>query len=141
MPNCSVDTKDKLRKASDYLIFRAYPNYIKGKCGNCARVVREALEFAFDPKKLQRIPSAKDYGKSLEAFGFTNIKPDNYKPELGDIAIIDYLPHGHISMYCEGKLLGNEKSFCGWVSDFRQKDMYGGPIRDKKPPYSIYRMV
>ena len=123
-----------LQKACDYLITRAYKAYDKAKCGHCAAMVRSAVDFGFD-KHIERTEAAKNYGKSYEKIGFKKIfsypanKKEDYKPINGDICIIQYDPYGHICMKTEK----------GWISDFYQKDMYGGKIRDKNPNFDIYR--
>lgn len=135
---------DFSKKISEYLIARSYPTYNEN-CGRCAKAVREAVEFVLDPKKIERTESAKNYGPSYEKIGFKKVfsfpeqDKQQYKPEIGDLAIIKYEPHGHICIYCFGKDLKTNKNFCGWVSDFRQRDMYGGIIRKKNPSFDIYR--
>ena len=127
---------EPIKKLCDYLIARAYPTYSKEKCGKCAAVVRAAAEFAFDPKKLDRVVSAKDYGASYEKLGFKKIfsypkeAKEKYEPKIGDICIIQYEPHGHICALTSK----------GWISDFVQRDMYGGKIREENPPFNIYRL-
>jgi hypothetical protein len=135
---------DKLKAMSNFLISRSFPSYNEN-CGRCAKSVREAIEYAFAPKTLIRKVSAKDYGSSLESFGFKNllISPQDlvkYKPLVGDVSIIHYEPHGHISAYCEGVYPKSGQSIKCWISDFQQLDMYGGKIRKKSPKVSIYRM-
>lgn len=80
--------------------------------GRCALYVRKALQSAgykFTPQ-----PSAYQYAHgTLASAGFTKISNDNYKPQVGDIAVFNRTaknPHGHIQIY-DGKQ---------WVSDFRQ---------------------
>lgn len=96
--------------------------------------IRTACDFGFETH-IKKFPSAKDCAPAYEALGFKKVfsypeqKKADYKPELGDLAIIQYLPHGHICMKTER----------GWISDFIQKDMYGGGIRDKDPAFAIYR--
>lgn len=128
-----------LKKASDYLIHRAYTSYNEN-CGKCAKFVREAVEFAIDPKTIRRVTSAKDYGKSYEEIGFKKVDIKDYQPRLGDICILQYEPHGHISMYCDGVCPKTQKPVKCWISDFRQIDYYGGKIRNKKPKFEIYRL-
>lgn len=135
-----------IQKAIDYLVSMSYPAYNED-CGKCAKFVREAVEFGFAPRTLERAASAKDYGPSYEKFGFKKIfsfpQEDKfrYKPKDGDIAIINYEPHGHICMYCIGIDPKTSRKFYGWISDFKQRDMYGGKIRDKNPYFSIYRFT
>lgn len=134
-----------IQKICDYLIARAYPAYNEN-CGNCARVVREAVEFAISPKNIDRVLSAKDYGPSYEKIGFKKVfsypaeKKEDYKPQVGDIAIINYEPHGHICVYAKGTQFKTNKKIKCWISDFQQNDMYGGKIRLKNPSFAIYRL-
>jgi hypothetical protein len=130
-----------MKKAIDYLIRASFPQYTS-ECGKCARFVRMAVEEELG-KPLERVTSAKDYGPSYEKVGFKKIlcstEIGDYKPKHGDISIIQYEPHGHISMFCFGLDPVTGKPFEGWVSDFKQRDMYGGKIREKKPSFAIYR--
>jgi len=129
---------NKLQTLSDYLVARSYPNYNEN-CGRCAKAVREAIEYAFNPKTLRRTLSAKNYGSSLEEFGFRKVDNQNYIPQIGDVAIIHYEPHGHICAYCNSIFPKTGKNFKGWVSDFQQIDVYGGKIRKSKPKIIYYR--
>jgi hypothetical protein len=136
-------THPTLQKLSQYLIHHSYPSYNEN-CGKCAKAVRVGIEFAFDPKTLIRNQAAKNYGPSLEKFGFKKIAsfpkgPTDYQVQVGDVAIINYEPYGHICVYCEGSDPEGAKKVKCWISDFKQKDMYGGPIRKKTPPFDIYR--
>jgi len=123
-------------KACEFLIRKAQPKYDKKKCGRCATIVRESFDFALR-KFIPRTESAKDYGPIYEKLGFVKVfsypSVDKllYKPEIGDLCIIQYEPHGHIC-------LNTPK---GWISDFRQIDMYGGIIRKKDPDFDIYRLT
>ncbi len=123
-----------MKKACEYLITKAYPAYDPKTCGYCARSIRSAVDFDLG-RKIPHTTSAKDYGACYEKVGFKKVfsypisPKEEYKPEIGDIAIIQYEPHGHICM----------KTAKGWISDFIQKDMYGGKIRDKNPNFDIYR--
>lgn len=124
----------RIEKACQYLITKAYPAYDKKTCGKCAAAVRSAVDFGLDCH-VPRVLSAKDYGPSYEkvgfekAFSYPEEAKESYKPQIGDISIIQYEPHGHIAMLTPK----------GWISDFVQRDMYGGKIRDKNPPFTIYR--
>lgn len=125
---------EQLRKACDYLVIKAHPVYDKKTCGYCAMMIRSACDYGFG-KHIKKFPSAKDAAPAYEEIGFKKIfsypgdKKEDYKPELGDISIIQYEPHGHICMFTPK----------GWISDFIQRDMYGGKIREKNPPFAIYR--
>jgi len=122
-------------RACNYIIAKAYPKYDKLTCGKCARAVRSAFDFAFG-KEMPRTESAKDYGPLYEDLGFkkTFNYPEQdkslYKPKIGDLCIIQYEPHGHICLFTRK----------GWVSDYIQIDHYGGSIRKKNPPFSIYQL-
>ena len=125
-----------LEKACEFLIRKAYPKYDKKTCGKCALAVRSAFDFAFGVN-VQRFPSAKDCAPAYEALGFKKVfsypamNKSDYTPVLGDISIIQYEPHGHICVKTEK----------GWISDFVQRDMYGGSIRDKDPAFDIFRFT
>lgn len=99
--------------------------------GKCARYVREAIEAG--GVTLARTLSAKDYGVSLMAAGFTGLSlaPDTFNK--GDVVVIEGFtahPHGHIAMY-DGT---------NWVSDFSQTALYpGASYRKQKPLYKVYR--
>lgn len=121
----------EIRDACEYLIARAEPAFSKEKCGKCATLVRQAFSYGFK-KNIAHELSAKNYGSIYEKNGFkrfANQDDKDYSPQLGDICIIQYEPHGHICVYTQQ----------GWISDFKQKDMYGGSIRNKKPNFDIYR--
>jgi hypothetical protein len=125
----------RLEKACQYLITKAFPSYNKDTCGHCAAFVRSACDFGFGVT-VQKFPAAKNCAPAYEKLGFKKIfsfpdqKKEDYKSELGDVAIIQYEPYGHICMKTEK----------GWISDFIQRDMYGGKIRDKNPDFAIYRL-
>jgi type VI secretion system secreted protein VgrG len=107
--------------------------------GLCARYVRQALEAG--GLRLAGHPAmAKDYRTTLLAAGFTVVcdSPsrfaNGYLPMKGDVSVIQPYPGGsaagHIAMY-DG---------VQWISDFRQRDMWGGPgYRTNKPPIAILR--
>lgn len=123
---------EKIEKACQYLITKAYSKSM----GRCAKSVREAVDFGFGVH-IEHTLSAKDYGPCYQKIGFKKIfsypngdvKKTDYKEQLGDIAIIQYEPNGHICM----------KTSKGWYSDFKQIDMYGGKIRLENPKFDIYR--
>ncbi|WP_156612553.1 hypothetical protein [Paramagnetospirillum marisnigri] len=99
----------------------------------CARFVKSALA-AGGLKVGAGVESAKDMGPSLEKAGFEPVSKDGYKPQKGDVIVIQPHPggskHGHIAMHDGG----------GWVSDHKQRDMWGGDgYRTHKPAYQIYR--
>jgi len=101
--------------------------------GRCATYVRKALQAGGLDMSSWPV-SAKDYGRFLKPLGLRSICLKNYLPTKGDIVIIQpYLGggvHGHIAMYD-----GTQ-----WISDFKQRDMWGGPgYRTNQPAYEVYR--
>ena len=108
-------------------------NALANSLGQCAKYVRQAV--AAGGIALQRTLSAKDYGPSLNAAGFTEyatVPEGGYRK--GDIAVIDSTTghqHGHIQMY-DGSV---------WISDFKQKvDFWPGTnYRKYLPAFKIYR--
>ena len=104
-----------------------------GPIGKCATYIRKALE-AGGLDLSSRPLSAKDYGSYLQHMGFSSIVLDNYRPAKGDIVVIQNYKggdiHGHIAMFDGAQ----------WVSDFKQRDMWGGPgYRNNKPSHEVYR--
>jgi type VI secretion system secreted protein VgrG len=101
--------------------------------GKCATYVRKALEAGGLDMSARPI-SAKDYGPYLKHMMFKSIDLKNYRPAKGDIVVIQNYKggdiHGHIAMYDGAQ----------WVSDFKQRDMWGGPgYRNYLPSYEVYR--
>ena len=99
--------------------------------GQCARAVREALE-AGGLSTDGRPGSAKDYDSFLPTIGFYEVDKNNYTPQVGDIVVHEAKEgheHGHIAMY-DGS---------NWISDFIQRDMFGGSAYRNDPDYSIWR--
>jgi type VI secretion system secreted protein VgrG len=101
--------------------------------GKCATYVREALE-AGGMNTTGRPVSAKDYGPFLKTHGFASVPLASHVPTKGDIVVIQPYKggsvHGHIAMYD-----GNQ-----WLSDFKQRDMWGGPgYRKNTPAYEVFR--
>ena len=101
----------------------------------CARYVRLAIQAGGCPTYIHPA-SAKDYDTFLPKLGFKSIPIADYKPVKGDIIVIkpphkqSGHEHGHIAMY-------NGKK---WISDFPQRDMYGGCIyRKKGTEYHLFR--
>lgn len=104
-----------------------------GSTGKCARHVRLALEAGgFD---MSGAPlSAKDYGTYLKLRSFSEVSQTNYEAKLGDVVVIQPYKgggtHGHVALF-DGK---------SWISDFEQRDMWGGPgYRTNKPAHAVYR--
>jgi type VI secretion system secreted protein VgrG len=100
--------------------------------GRCAHYVRLALAAA-GLKPVTWPQSAKYWGGTLLALGFTTVNQVGYIPETGDIVVIQPPAgdtNGHIAGY-DGK---------NWVSDFVQREMWPGPAyRAQKPAYVIFR--
>jgi type VI secretion system secreted protein VgrG len=112
--------------------------------GKCALHVRLALD-AGGIEVRPTIGQARLYDPVLTRYGFTRSRYSkgvlidssscaNYLPEAGDIAVIPNVaggrPEGHIAMFT-----GKE-----WISDFKQRDMWGGPLyRNADPDVAIYR--
>jgi len=104
-----------------------------GSSGKCATYVRQALE-AGGLDMSSRPVSAKDYAPYLKLKGFKSVDLKNYQPKKGDVVVIqnykDGDVNGHIAMY-DGAI---------WVSDFKQRDMWGGPgYRKNTPSYEVLR--
>lgn len=125
---------EQIEKTCQYLIAKSFSAYDPKTCGHCALAVRNAFDFGFGVH-IEQTEAAKNYAPSYEKIGFKKIfsypaqKKSDYTPQLGDICIIQYDPYGHICVKTEK----------GWISDFKQIDMYGGKIRDKDPQFDIYR--
>lgn len=101
----------------------------------CARYVRLALKAGGCPTYIHPA-SAKDYDAFLPKLGFKEVSITDYNPMKGDIIVIKPPQntkgheHGHIAMYNGQK----------WISDFNQRDMYGGSIyRKKGTVYHLFR--
>lgn len=117
-----------VKAATDYLRAHAHST----SQGQCARAVREALE-AGGLCTDGRPGSAKDYDSFLPSLGFYEVDPNNYIPQAGDIVVHEAKEgheHGHIAMY-DGS---------DWISDFIQRDMFGGSAYRNDPDYSIWRL-
>lgn len=104
-----------------------------GATGKCATYIRQALE-AGGIDTTGRPVSAKDYGPFLTLKGFKRVEIKGYQPVSGDIVVIQSYtggsPHGHIAMFTGVQ----------WVSDFKQRDMWGGPgYRKNAPSYEVFR--
>jgi type VI secretion system secreted protein VgrG len=108
-------------------------NVQPGPTGKCATHVRKALEAGGLDLSVRPV-SAKDYGPTLKTKGLKSAELKNYQPLKGDIVVIQSYqggdPHGHIAMY----------NGTQWVSDFKQRDMWGGPgYRKNTPNYEVFR--
>lgn len=113
--------------AADYA--RAHAN--AHSTGRCAEYTRKAINAG--GVDVGRTPHAKDYGPLLHAAGFDDIGADEL-PVVGDVVILQ--------PYAGGNPSGHMAIFDGqdWYSDFKQRDMWGGPgYRAARPAYKIYR--
>lgn len=120
-----------VQRAVDYLVTHAYPSY-NSKCGFCARAVRLSLE-AGGLSMVGHPGSAYEYKDFLPKIGFYAVSEVSYVPRKGDIVVIDRIdghPNGHIAMYSGSQ----------WISDFVQRDMWGGSaFRNSKAAHVIFR--
>ncbi|MBB1201569.1 hypothetical protein EGM70_14870 [Enterobacteriaceae bacterium 89] len=99
----------------------------------CAEFVRRAI--LAGGVDIQNTPDAKNYGSALEAKGFRPLGSGQQAIE-GDVVVIQPYPGGNSS----GHMAIFDGS--GWYSDFRQRDMWGGPgYRAQQPAYVIYRRI
>jgi len=99
--------------------------------GNCAAFTREAIEAG--GVNIGHTSEARNYGPLLESKGFRPIGVGE-TPREGDVVIIQPYPggrrEGHMAIF-DGQT---------WFSDFRQRDMWGGPgYRKAHPQHVIYR--
>jgi type VI secretion system secreted protein VgrG len=113
----------------------AVDNALPGSTGKCARYVRYALEAGGLDTSGAPV-SAKDYGAWLETRGFCAVPDLNYLATKGDVVVLQAYKggsaHGHIAIY----------SGSNWVSDFVQRDLWGGPgYRKAQPAKQVYRYV
>lgn len=102
----------------------------------CAQYVREALEAA-GGNTAGHLGHARLWGPTLLRMGFRELPVENldtYKPLKGDIVVIQPFKGGHKS----GHIAGFDGKV--WISDFPQRDFWGGPgYRRHKPPHVFYR--
>lgn len=113
--------------AVDYLVSNAQAS----STSSCAKAVRLALE-AGGFSTEGRPNSACDYDTYLESRGFYKVSNVNYVPRKGDIVVHEATeghPYGHIAMY----------SGTQWISDFVQRDMFGGQAYRDAKNYTIWR--
>jgi surface antigen len=101
--------------------------------GYCARYVRQAIN-AGGLVLSSQPGSAKNYGPPLVKVGYKAQPQTGYVAQVGDIFVMQPSNgpdgHGHIAMF-DGSV---------WISDFKQRDMWGGPTARKvRPDYVIYR--
>ncbi len=127
-PQSTTDTYN-VSNAIDYLTEHAESN----SQGACAKYVRLALE-AGGMSTDGRPVSACDYDTWLQAKGFYLVSKEGYQPLAGDIVVFEAITghaNGHIAMY-------NGQQ---WISDFVQRDMYGGSAYRNDPAqnYTLLR--
>lgn len=99
--------------------------------GRCAAAVRQALE-AGGLDTTGRPNAAGDYDSFLPGLGFHEVDINGYVPQEGDIVVHEPREgheYGHIAMY-DGE---------NWISDFVQRDMFGGSAYRNDPDYTIWR--
>lgn len=101
--------------------------------GYCARSVRKALE-AGGMRIVGPHNYAYNYLECLPEMGFyeINAKSPDYKPKPGDIVVHNPVKgheSGHIAMY----------NGSAWISDFVQKDIYGGSAYRQSDNYKVFR--
>ncbi|MBU3857357.1 MULTISPECIES: hypothetical protein [Bacteroides] len=103
----------------------------------CAKAIRQALEAGGLLTNGHPIDAC-DYDTWLQERGFytvsSSITSGVYVPQAGDIVVFEAIEghqHGHVAMY-NGQY---------WISDFVQRDMYGGPAYRENPntEYTILR--
>lgn len=105
--------------SASWILSHAYPHYIKGLCGGCAKAVRMAIE-AGGVSTAGRPIAAKDYRMFLPRIGFNFVTQifgqaaqaswSNSQAKQGDIAVMNHGVYGHICMWAGGQ----------WVSDYLQ---------------------
>lgn len=127
----SSPTGYSISKAVSYLVSNAKPYYIEGVCGKCAEAVRQALE-AGGLSMIGHPESACKYDTFFPKLGFYQVEKNDYIPQKGDIIVLKAVenhPHGHIAMFSGDK----------WISDFVQRDMWGGSAYRNKAEYTLFR--
>ena len=112
-----------ISRAINALNRNAFPRYISGKCGCCAKKVRMAIE-AGGLSTAGRPVSAYMYTSFLPKIGFQPVTQlygkDNQSQwsasnaKAGDISVMSHGKHGHICMWNGSR----------WVSDFMQNNMW-----------------
>lgn len=100
----------------------------------CAEYVREAIEAGgVSTASRPENTNAKYYDTFLPTIGFTIVSTSGgYTPQTGDVIVHEATEghqYGHIAMYT-----GEQ-----WISDFVQKNMYGGTAYEKANNYTILR--
>lgn len=133
--NEGYDGRDEGRDDGNYNVNAAIQhlrdNALARSQGSCARYVRQALE-AGGLNTTGRPDAAGDYDTFLPTIGFQAVDVNNYVPQAGDIVVHEAREGrewGHIAMY-DGQ---------NWISDFIQRDMFGGSAYRENPDYTIWR--
>ena len=119
-------------KAVAYLITHKEPGSVR----ECAKYVRLALVAGGIDTTGAPVP-AKNYGPFLMSASFRPVAAElltQWDFAKGDIVVIQPYTggsvYGHIAMYT-----GDQ-----WISDFAQRDMWGGPgYRNAKPAHVVFR--
>lgn len=113
---------------------RLRQNAHSASTGMCARYVRQAL-CQSNGIACGGGPNARDYGPFLVRLGFQPIisgsgtaLPAGYTPMLGDVAVFDYLPYGHVCAW-DGQ---------NWTSDFIQNTIQPSQANPSRT-FTIYR--
>lgn len=73
-----------------------------------------------------------NYDSFLPSLDFHEVNKNGYVPQKGDIVVHEPREehaYGHIAMY-DGE---------NWISDFTQRDMFGGSTYRNNPDYTIWR--
>lgn len=122
----SPDGKWDMNRAASWITVNSYPRYIKGKCGNCAKWVRMAIE-AGGMSTVGRPVAACNYTRFLPLKGFKHIATlptrqsqtafSSSSVQTGDIAVMYHGKYGHICMWNGSQ----------WISDFKQTGMWVYP--------------
>lgn len=87
--------------------------------GYCSRYVQMAIGAGFGHSGSLNLGHAHMLPGKLGAFGFAPLSWEGYQPKAGDVYVSPALPghqYGHVAMF-DGQQ---------WISDFRQRDMWGG---------------
>lgn len=122
-----------IERYTQHLRTKARPRSI----ARCAMYVREALEAGGAHTKGTHPIDAKNWGPTLLRLGFHRLNVENsdtFMPMKGDIVVIQPYPKGNVS--------GHIAAFDGriWISDFKQRDFWGGAeYRKQRPPHVFYR--
>lgn len=120
------DGKWDMNRAASWITANSYPKYIKGKCGNCAKWVRMAIE-AGGISTIGHPGSAYQYIEFLPKIGFKHIATlpnkqtqtafSSSSVKIGDISVMYHGKYGHICMWNGSQ----------WISDFKQNGMWVYP--------------